>query len=276
MADKNKKEKISPLPVIGGMVVFFGLMIAIIATNHSQTTIPDFNYQYEKEYLLGQFVPSEHPDFVLIDSAYTTKSSAYLREEAYQSFLEMRNAAAEEGLELIIVSATRNFDYQKLIWEAKWNGYRYVGGKNLAKTITDPEERALEILKYSSMPGTSRHHWGTDIDLNSLENSYFGSGVGLKVYQWLTNHAYEYGYYLVYTEKNELRPSGYEEEKWHWTYLPLSWEMLHQYTNLITHQDISGFDGDEAADDVNMIDNYVMGINPECIQFDSDMERFYE
>ena len=37
-----------------------------------------------------------------------------------------------------------------------------------------------EIMKYSSMPSTSRHHWGTDIDLNSLENSYFEKGEGKK------------------------------------------------------------------------------------------------
>ena len=53
------------------------------------------------------------------------------------------------------------------------------------------------------MPSTSRHHWGTDIDLNSLNNSYFSSGKGLKEYDWLTTNANHYGFYQVYTdEKN--------------------------------------------------------------------------
>ncbi|MFM9004881.1 MAG: D-alanyl-D-alanine carboxypeptidase family protein [Flavobacteriales bacterium] len=43
-------------------------------------------------------------------------------------------------------------------------------------------------MKFSSMPGTSRHHWGTDIDLNSVEPSYFLSGKGLLIYQWLSAH----------------------------------------------------------------------------------------
>ncbi|NJK84501.1 MAG: M15 family metallopeptidase [Saprospiraceae bacterium] len=52
--------------------------------------------------------------------------------------------------------------------------------KTAAATTPNPQERALKILKYSSMPGTSRHHWGTDIDLNSFSNSYFEQGEGKK------------------------------------------------------------------------------------------------
>ena len=33
------------------------------------------------------------------------------------------------------------------------------------------------------MPSTSRHHWGTDLDLNNLNNSYFTSGKGKKIYK---------------------------------------------------------------------------------------------
>ena len=81
----------------------------------------------------------------------------------------MYNAALLEGVELKIVSGTRNFHQQKSIWERKWNA-------NIKSM--DSLSSVKEILKYSSMPCTSRHHWGTDIDLNDLNNSYFEYGKG--------------------------------------------------------------------------------------------------
>ena len=62
-------------------------------------------------------------------------------------------------------------------------------------------DKAIDILTYSSMPGTSRHHWGTDIDFNSLENSYFDAGDGLKVYEFLKRCGEELGFMQVYTSK---------------------------------------------------------------------------
>lgn len=263
------------MTIVGGIGLFFIVMIIVMAMSKEKNELPAFSTEYDKTYLLGQFDPSERSDFSKIDRKYTTKTGIYMRTEAYYAFIDMYSAAKADGVELTIISATRNFNSQKAIWESKWNGQRKVNGMNLAEEVDDPVERAYQILLYSSMPGTSRHHWGTDIDMNSLENSYFASGEGLNVYEWLTANAADYGFYLVYTAKGESRPNGYEEEKWHWTYLPLSWEMLQQYTNLITHSDISGFDGDESAETVNMIDNYVMGINPVCIEYSDVIESFY-
>jgi LAS superfamily LD-carboxypeptidase LdcB len=110
------------------------------------------------------------------------------------------------------------------------------------------------------MPGTSRHHWGTDIDLNSLENSYFEVGEGLKVYQWLLQHAHEFGFCQPYTSKATGR-TGYEEEKWHWSYTPLSVPLLQQYMNTITLEDISGFQGSETAAQLDVINTYVAGVH---------------
>ncbi|HMR43740.1 MAG TPA: M15 family metallopeptidase, partial [Saprospiraceae bacterium] len=125
------------------------------------------------EYLMGKFDPERHPDFVKVDKKYADDDQKLLRKDAYEAFLKMREAALKDGIELKILSATRNFNRQKTIWEAKWNGSRLVENQDLSKTIPNPEKRALKILEYSSMPGTSRHHWGTDIDLNSLEPAYF-------------------------------------------------------------------------------------------------------
>jgi LAS superfamily LD-carboxypeptidase LdcB len=110
------------------------------------------------------------------------------------------------------------------------------------------------------MPGTSRHHWGTDIDLNSLESSYFKSGEGLKVYQWLAGHGFEYGFCQPYTSKSAGR-TGYEEEKWHWSYLSLSREFLDAYRKHIQDSDISGFQGEETVVSLKIREEYVGGIS---------------
>jgi len=109
------------------------------------------------------------------------------------------------------------------------------------------------------MPSTSRHHWGTDMDLNSLDNSFFESGQGLKIYQWLVTHAAEYGFCQPYTSKVEGR-TGYEEEKWHWSYLPLSGFFLEEYKKKVSNKDIKGFNGSEVASSIDVIRNYVQGV----------------
>lgn len=214
----------------------------------------------DKDYLLGKFDPATHVRFVKLQDEHTRGSArgAYLRKETYEAFIKMSKAAREEGIELVIISATRNFEAQKRIWENKWNGKVPVEGKDLT-TVKDPNERARLILLYSSMPATSRHHWGTDMDLNSLENSFFESGDGLKTYQWLTTHAAEYGFCQPYTSKINGR-TGYEEEKWHWSYLPLSGEFLKLYKTKIKYTDIKGFTGSEVAKPLQVISRYVDGV----------------
>lgn len=214
----------------------------------------------DKDYLLGKFDPTTHSQFVKLQDEHTRGSArgAYLRKETYEAFIKMSEAARKDGVKLVIISATRNFEAQKRIWENKWNGKVPVEGKDLT-TVKDPNERARLILLYSSMPATSRHHWGTDMDLNSLENSFFESGDGLKTYQWLTAHAAEYGFCQPYTSKTNGR-TGYEEEKWHWSYLPLSGELLKLYKTKIKYTDIKGFTGSEVAKSLQVITHYVAGI----------------
>jgi D-alanyl-D-alanine carboxypeptidase len=214
----------------------------------------------DKNYLLGKFDPATHPQFVKLrdDHGQGSAIGGYLRKETYEAFVKMSDAARKEGIELIIISATRNFDSQKRIWENKWEGRTMVEGKNLS-TVKDKKERARLILLYSSMPSTSRHHWGTDMDLNSLENSFFESGQGLKIYQWLTAHAAEYGFCQPYTSKAGGR-TGYEEEKWHWSYLPLSGLFLEEYKKKVTYKDIKGFAGSNVASTIQVIKKYVDGV----------------
>ncbi len=227
---------------------------------HTDSLTNDFSI----EELMGKVSVRGNADFKAIEGELSTKTGLFLRAEALTAFEKMSKAAAKEGISLKIISAYRSFDQQKVIWENKWSGRQKLSGGINASSITDPVKRATEILKYSSMPGTSRHHWGTDIDINSLSPAYFKSGRGLKEYQWLKVHGVEYGFCQPYTKKGEERLSGYEEEQWHWSYCPLSSKMLREYNQKIKEEMLQGFLGSETAREVQIIRYYVNGIHKDC------------
>jgi len=220
----------------------------------------------ETTHLMGKFDPLKNSDFIEIEIQYADRPGQLLHKETYAAFIRIYEAAKKDDIRLIIKSATRNFSAQKTIWEGKWNGKRLLEGNiNAAKKIPDPVERALKILEYSSMPGTSRHHWGTDIDLNAFVNSYFEKGKGKKEYDWLAANAATFGFCQPYTPKGPNRPDGYNEEKWHWSYLPLAKRLSDQYQIRLTDSDISGFDGANTATEIGIIKKYVFGINHQCL-----------
>ena len=221
------------------------------------------------KYLIGDVDPASDPKFARIPEKYIGGSRVWGHKDAVEAFVRMAEDAEQNGYKLKIVSAFRSFSDQKKIWEDKWTGKTLVGGKKLNNTIPDPAARAKKILEFSSMPGTSRHHWGTDFDFNSLENSYFTNNRdGRRIYDWLVNHAANYGFCQVYTSKKgeNARPTGYEEEKWHWSYRPVAAWYLKQYPIDVGYERLTGFLGSETAKAIDVIPNYVQGINPECLQ----------
>ena len=224
------------------------------------------HYEITKEWVLGKFEPATHNDFVEIQPRYADREGLYLHKETYRAFIEMWHAAQADSLNLQIRSATRNHEYQRGIWERKWTGKTLLEGKtDAAKEIVDPIQRSKAILRYSSMPGSSRHHWGTDIDLNAFENEYFEpGGKGEHVYNWLTKHAQTYGFCQVYSDKEQEQRTGYEMEKWHWSYMPLARQLDRYVLNSITDEDISGFMGSEHSHDVGIVNNYMKGISKTC------------
>jgi LAS superfamily LD-carboxypeptidase LdcB len=209
-----------------------------------------------KDKLTGRFDYTKDKDFVKVADEYCTKPS-YMHKEAYTKFVEMHKAAKKEGVTLKVISGTRNFNEQCGIWNRKWE--KYIAQKDSIETMKT-------ILTYSSMPSTSRHHWGTDIDINSLENSYFESGKGLKEYKWLCENAAKYGFCQVYTSKKDSKRTGYEMEKWHWSYLPVATINLQAYNKLITYADVKGFKGAHLANKVKAKEHYVNGIDSFCIK----------
>ncbi len=208
-------------------------------------------------YLMGKYEPSTRSEFAKIEAKYTDKEAIYLRKEAYTAFKKMFVAAEKDGVKLKILSATRNFAYQKRIWENKWETAPI-------NKIKEASKRATAILEYSAMPGSSRHHWGTDMDLNSLNGGDFESGVGLKIYTWLSENASSYGFCQPYTKKGKLRQTGYNEEKWHWSYLPMAQKLTEVARKKLKNEMITGFLGAETAIKLDVVNNYVLSINPEC------------
>jgi LAS superfamily LD-carboxypeptidase LdcB len=203
-----------------------------------------------KDFLMGKFNYKTHPWFVKVPTGMSNRE-IYIQKETLEAFSKMHEAAKKDGINFVIISGTRNFTDQKAIWENKWS--------REILTHKTPKATALKILEYSSMPSTSRHHWGTDIDINSLVSSYFKTGKGAEEYAWLVKNAKKYGFYQTYTPKDKGR-TGYAVEEWHWSYFPLSHKYLEQYNLKISNKDIVGFTGCETAAEIDIVKNYVNGI----------------
>lgn len=216
------------------------------------------------DYLMGKFKPGK-------DARFTQVGGNYLRKETFDAFARMRNEALKSGVNLRIVSATRTFFEQKRLWEDKWNARMPVNtdsGEFLPKPFSrqdylTKDQRALRILEFTAMPSASRHHWGTDLDFNNVNPSYWNSARGQREYSWLIENAPTFGFCQVYSAN---RLSGYKEEKWHWSFLPIAQNLTNEYQKLITDSDITltEFIGSETAITTRFIDNFVLGINPLC------------
>lgn len=155
-----------------------------------------------------------------------------IRKEAYHAFITMQNAALKENISLQVVSSYRNFAHQNRIWERKY--------KSFTKRGLSPEKAIQKIIEYSTIPGTSRHHWGTDMDIidsnvtqpkNVLGPSHFeGKGCYVNFKKWMDKNSEDYGFYLVYT--NHPGRKGFKYEPWHYSYRSLSCDYLRDYSKL--------------------------------------------
>jgi len=230
------------------------LQTASFGNSSTKKTVKPKNFEkIEKNILLGKFDYKKDSNFSIVSSKYSSKT-IYLRNEVLLKFDQMYNAALKDGIKLVIISGTRSFNHQKYIWDRKW-------AKNIQKM--DSISAVKDIMKYSSMPSTSRHHWGTDIDLNNLENSYFEIGEGKKIFDWLVENAFKYGFHMTYDNQEETKRTGYKMEKWHWSYMPISEQFLIQFNEYINCENISSFKGSKFAchPNVDVIKNFVNGIN---------------
>lgn len=194
-----------------------------------------------------------------------------LRKEAYDAYMEMRTAAQNEGIEFKIVSGYRSFDRQLAIYESKY--LKYTEEEDL-----EPLAAIDKIIEYSTIPGTSRHHWGTDIDLidgnpkvdgDVLVPEKFGTGGPFEKFKlWMDENSEKYGYYLVYTDNAKRR--GFKYEPWHYSYAPLSRPMLKSFRlkNILKQLEKEDFLGNDYLTTEYVktyIEDNILDINPDLL-----------
>ncbi|WP_452221708.1 M15 family metallopeptidase [Lacinutrix salivirga] len=233
----------------------------IIAVTILVFAIPQLNFSQENlsyEELIGKGSPQ------LFGNGYT------LRKEAQTAFEKMKTAALKEGIKIHVVSSYRGFEHQKRIWNRKYN--RYIN-QGLSET-----DAIKKIIEYSTIPGTSRHHWGTDLDIidanvkqpsNVLSPSHFNNnGVYCPLKEWMDANANTYGFYLVYT--NTPNRKGFKYEPWHYTYKPLSNGYLKQYrdldfTQLLKKEKLKGYNAFTNEFINKYLNENILDINPELL-----------
>ncbi len=147
-------------------------------------------------------------------------------------FLNLQQAALRAGFDLRPVSAFRDFARQLSIWNAKFCGGRALldsAGGVLDVSRLSPAERIDAILVWSALPGASRHHWGTDLDLidaKALEparvqltaEEFSASGPFGPLSRWLEDHAGRFGFFRPF--RGVL--SGVQAEPWHCSFAPVA------------------------------------------------------
>ncbi len=185
----------------------------------SFTMIPS-QYDFSKDDLIGKSDP------LLFGDDYK------LRKEAHEAFLKMKAEALKSGFKIKVVSSYRNYAHQNRIWERKYKKFTKEGLSSI-KAIR-------KIVEYSTIPGTSRHHWGTDIDIVDgnapqprgllLAKNFENNGPFCRFKEWMDENAHKFDFFLVYTDKKNRK--GFKYEPWHYSYAPLSIPMLKAYQKL--------------------------------------------
>lgn len=213
--------------------------------------------------LIGQFNEKTDSQFISLDSTElpVNKPGMYLQKEPTEQLIKAYHDFKQQhpDIPFVVVSATRNYTYQNGIWQRKWDA--------LYPKLKDEQKTAKEILKYSSMPGSSRHHWGTDIDITSVSSAFFKENKQGKIlYQWLQENMPKYGFCRPY---GEGRKGGYQPEEWHWSYKPISQNYLNEYKRLLKENKQSiltklNFSGHNKITLDELLQEFVFDINSEC------------
>lgn len=161
--------------------------------------------------------------------------------EVAEAFDDLKQEAARSGFNLVIASSYRSFSRQLDIWNGKASGARPVhddAGSPVAVASLTPAQRVYAILRFSAIPGTSRHHWGTDIDVyDAAAADAAAAGEGYQVrlspsevapgglfdplHRWLDERmaaGTSCGFYRPYN----VDRGGVAPERWHLSYAALS------------------------------------------------------
>ncbi len=143
-------------------------------------------------------------DLVLIPEKYRAEGyeerDLMLRREAKDAFVRLIEAAERDGIIIRVVSAFRDSRYQSYLYS------------NAIKRFGVFQNRVAK-------PGHSEHQLGTTCDLTTDEvnNSLTQDFENTNAFQWLKDHAYNYGIAHSYP-KYKVRVTGYIYEPWHFRY----------------------------------------------------------
>jgi D-alanyl-D-alanine carboxypeptidase len=121
-----------------------------------------------------------------------------LSPETAASWAAMVDAAAVDGVRLLIVSGFRSVDYQARLIRKKINA----------------GQKVRDILTVNAAPGYSEHHSGRAVDIATpgsrpLSEEFERSDA----FRWLTKNAAAFGFSMTYPRDN---PYGVIYEPWHW------------------------------------------------------------
>ncbi|MBD1571896.1 M15 family metallopeptidase [Vibrio sp. S17_S38] len=148
--------------------------------------------------------------------------------------------AHRNGFEFSIASSFRDYQRQATIWNNKFSGLRPIldnESKALDSSILTDIEKIHAIMRWSALPGASRHHWGCELDVYAhnclpdntslqLEPWEYQTGHQAEFSSWLKEAMLQYGFYLPYQQ--DL--GGVAIEPWHISHGRTSQEMQKQLT----------------------------------------------
>lgn len=149
-----------------------------------------------------------------------------LHRDVIGPFAALRAAAARAGIDLRVFSAFRDFKAQLSIWNRKYSGQRPLfarDGSLLQHASLAPDQLIEAILRWSALPGASRHHWGSDIDVfdaaavppgyrvQLLPEEYAKGGPFAELDRWLDQNAGRFGFFRPYDRDR----GGVHPEPWH-------------------------------------------------------------
>lgn len=154
-----------------------------------------------KFYTLSETYVPENLRNIELSYAYGEEGENKLIDYAYDKFLDLWQAANEQGFYLMVTSSYRDYESQKEIYD-----YR---------VSTQGERKADET---AARPGHSEHQTGLVIDMTSKTEPLADSFSNSEAYKWLKENAYKYGFIERYPE-GKTYLTGYNPESWHWRYV---------------------------------------------------------
>ncbi len=159
-----------------------------------------------------------------------------LHKDVWPAFYALQRDARDAGFELAIASGFRDFERQRNIWNGKATGQRELldsAGNALQFNTLSDSDVMLAILRWSALPGASRHHWGTDFDVydkRAVSADYrvqltpeeaAPGGIFADLHRWLDRQidsGKSYAFFRPYQYDN----NGIAPEAWHLSYAPIA------------------------------------------------------